>query len=157
MLSNPPSTPLISTTLLTTTSLLSTLLLNTVQIMGLTYDPISPDPSPSHPLTFDSSIAHASPSSRHLLFSPQPFTPLTSPTKSNDTFPVLVFTQPQSMLSQLPLRPTPHMADQVLLLLTRYSTQLASEYAAFAPPFLPSYSQETWGKFGKSFKKAIFA
>lgn len=35
--------------------------------------------------------------------------------------PVFVFTQPQSMLSQLPLRPTPHMADQVLLLLTRYS------------------------------------
>lgn len=35
--------------------------------------------------------------------------------------PVLLFTHRQSMLSKLQHRPSPHLPDQVLLLMTRYS------------------------------------
>nr|VDD35388.1 unnamed protein product [Brassica oleracea] len=51
----------------------------------LIYDPINPDPPSSYPPKFDSSLASSSPLHSRLLLLPQPITPLTSPTKSNDT------------------------------------------------------------------------
>ncbi|CAN7042855.1 unnamed protein product [Brassica rapa subsp. trilocularis] len=49
------------------------------------YDPISPDPPLSNPPIFDSTIGPSSAPDIPLLLSPLPFTPLTSPAKSNDS------------------------------------------------------------------------
>ncbi|CAF2150442.1 unnamed protein product [Brassica napus] len=49
------------------------------------YDPISPDPPLSNPPIFDSTIGPSSPPDFPLRLSPLPFTPLTSPAKSNDS------------------------------------------------------------------------
>ncbi|KAG5375033.1 hypothetical protein IGI04_039629 [Brassica rapa subsp. trilocularis] len=48
------------------------------------YDPISPDPPLSNPPIFDSTIGPSSAPDIPLRLSPLPFTPLTSPAKSND-------------------------------------------------------------------------
>lgn len=49
------------------------------------YDPISPDPPLSNPPIFDSTIGPSSAPDIPLRLSPLPFTPLTSPAKSNDS------------------------------------------------------------------------
>ncbi|KAL0664018.1 hypothetical protein Bca4012_100855 [Brassica carinata] len=49
------------------------------------YDPISPDPHLSNPPIFDSTIGPSSAPDIPLRLSPLPFTPLTSPAKSNDS------------------------------------------------------------------------